>query len=212
MAAGVSLIVCDNTNMRLSEAKPYVDLADRYGYSVEIKEPQTPWKLDAEELARRNTHGVPLDVIEGMIENYHKNSPFTVDKIRESDSFEAEMEKKVLAAARRPDYDPHQMPLKLEPRKPELKPSPSKPQKLKRGPLRYMQQPPQYPDPYYHPPPPQWRINGGCCFRAEPHREKEGWLFCPEHGERSPEEIEKACWGDKKASWYGRALKKEARL
>ena len=40
---GISPIVVDNTNTQGWEIKPYVELADKYGYGVELKEPNTPW-------------------------------------------------------------------------------------------------------------------------------------------------------------------------
>jgi len=67
MQKGISPIVIDNTNVEAWEAKPYVYMAIQYGYKVEIREPNTPWKFNAEELAKRNTHGVPKDVIDKMI-------------------------------------------------------------------------------------------------------------------------------------------------
>jgi hypothetical protein len=39
------------------EARGYVEAALKYGYEVEIREPDTPWRRNAEELAKRNTHG-----------------------------------------------------------------------------------------------------------------------------------------------------------
>ena len=79
MDKGISPIVIDNTNVEAWEPKFYVEEAMKRGYRVEIKESQTPWRFDAEELARRNTHGVPLDVIQGMIDRWHQD--MTVDDI-----------------------------------------------------------------------------------------------------------------------------------
>ena len=64
---GVSPIIIDNTNVQAWHAKPYVLEAMNNGYEVEIAEPNTPWKLDPEELAKRNTHEVPLDIIQKMV-------------------------------------------------------------------------------------------------------------------------------------------------
>jgi len=79
MDKGISPIVIDNTNVEAWEPKFYVEEAMKRGYRVEIKESQTPWRFDANELARRNTHGVPLDVIQGMIDKWHPD--MTVDDI-----------------------------------------------------------------------------------------------------------------------------------
>jgi NEDD4-binding protein 2 len=49
-----SPIVIDNTNLQAWEPRPYVVKALEHGYRVEIREPETPWKKDASELAKRN--------------------------------------------------------------------------------------------------------------------------------------------------------------
>ena len=79
MRKGMSPIVIDNTHTQAWEAKPYVDMALKYGYKVEIKEPNTPWKFDAEELAKRNTHNVPREVINKMLSNWQPD--ITVEDI-----------------------------------------------------------------------------------------------------------------------------------
>ncbi len=73
MKKGITPIVADNTNTRTWEMKPLVLAALKYGYKVEIKEPNTPWKFNAQELAKRNKHGVPQDAIEKYIEKWDKN-------------------------------------------------------------------------------------------------------------------------------------------
>jgi predicted kinase len=84
MEQGVSPIVVDNTNLERWEALPYINLADCYQYEVRIAEPSTPWKLDPEELARRNKGRAPVERVREMVDTYKKNSPFTVDEIRRS--------------------------------------------------------------------------------------------------------------------------------
>lgn len=37
------------------------------GYEIQVLEPDTPWKFNPEECAKRNTHGVPLQAIERML-------------------------------------------------------------------------------------------------------------------------------------------------
>lgn len=73
MKKGISPIVIDNTNVQAWEMKPYVEAGIKYGYQIEIKEPNTPWKFDAEELAKRNTHKVPINVIEEKIQRWEHN-------------------------------------------------------------------------------------------------------------------------------------------
>lgn len=70
MIEGITPVVVDNTNVSMYEFKNYIKLANEYGYKVEIHEPDTEWKFDADELARRNTHGVPKEVIEKMIQRW----------------------------------------------------------------------------------------------------------------------------------------------
>lgn len=70
MQQGISPIVIDNTNTTMKEMQPYVLLAKEFGYKVQFQEPTTPWKFDAEELAKRNKHGVPLHVIQRMLQRW----------------------------------------------------------------------------------------------------------------------------------------------
>lgn len=83
MKQNISPIVVDNTNTQAWEAKPYVELARKYGYNVEIKEPTTPWKFDANELTKRNTHGVPREAIEKMLRKWEPN--ITIEDILQSE-------------------------------------------------------------------------------------------------------------------------------
>lgn len=53
--------------------KQYVIAAEKYGYKIQIKEPQTDWAWDAQQLAEKNTHKVPQDTIQKMIDRYDKN-------------------------------------------------------------------------------------------------------------------------------------------
>ena len=83
MSEGISPIVIDNTHTEAWEAKPYVAAALQYGYQVEFAEPDTPWKFNAEELARRNKHGVPLERIQQMLKQWQPN--ITVDDVMNSE-------------------------------------------------------------------------------------------------------------------------------
>lgn len=60
-------IIIDNTNLTKWERSPYIDLAETYNYDVEIVEPDTHWKDDAEECFKRTTHSVPLETIKSML-------------------------------------------------------------------------------------------------------------------------------------------------
>ena len=81
MRDGVPEICVDNTNTCVWEMAPYVDLADMYGYDIEIVEANTDWRFDADVLAEKNTHGVPRETIKAMIARYEHN--VTVDDVRE---------------------------------------------------------------------------------------------------------------------------------
>jgi hypothetical protein len=86
MEEGLSLIVIDNTNLQAWEAHPYVLLAQEFGYkyvdcslsvfscrlvnSVEIREPTTAWCRDAEELARKSSHTVPVEAVRTMLSKW----------------------------------------------------------------------------------------------------------------------------------------------
>ena len=70
MIKGVSPIVVDNTNTTWKEIKPYVELAKEHGYEVSYAEPDTPWKFDVEELAKRNSHGVNKEVMQRYLDKW----------------------------------------------------------------------------------------------------------------------------------------------
>ncbi len=79
MAAGVSPVVIDNTHTQAWEAKPYVEMGVKGGYRITFREPQTPWKFDPQELARRNKHGVSEAIIRRMLERWEPK--LTVKKV-----------------------------------------------------------------------------------------------------------------------------------
>jgi tRNA uridine 5-carbamoylmethylation protein Kti12 len=59
-------VIVDNTNTTWTEIKPYIELAQKYNYDIDIVEPNTSWQNDIDECFNRNTHGVPLETIEKM--------------------------------------------------------------------------------------------------------------------------------------------------
>jgi predicted kinase len=54
------------------EMKPYILLAEKYGYEIEWVEAQSEWAWNPEECHKRNKHGVPLEVIQTMLNKYQK--------------------------------------------------------------------------------------------------------------------------------------------
>ena len=75
-------VIIDNTNLEPWESKPYVQYALDNEYEVKII--NIPLKNTAEELVKRNVHGVPLVAIERMIDKYKKYPKLTVDQILNS--------------------------------------------------------------------------------------------------------------------------------
>lgn len=84
MRSGTSPIAIDNTNLTVQEARPYVEAALKYGYQVKFMDVGTGG-LSAEELAKRNTHDVPVEAIQKMIEKYNATGPLSVEKIMQND-------------------------------------------------------------------------------------------------------------------------------
>ena len=82
MSEGQQLIIVDNTNTQCWEAKPYVLMAIEHKYQVHVREPDTPWAKDAQELARRNLHNVPLEAIQRMLSRW--DNDFSVEAILKS--------------------------------------------------------------------------------------------------------------------------------
>lgn len=65
LSAGVNVIV-DNTNISEWEMAPYWGIAQLYAAHTETREPETPWRYDPEECAKRTIHGVPVEKIKMM--------------------------------------------------------------------------------------------------------------------------------------------------
>ena len=76
------LVIIDNTNVTMFEMKAYKTIvlkALENGYDVQIKEPQTFWAFDVNELVKRNNHDVTIEIIERRLKKWVKN--ITVDDI-----------------------------------------------------------------------------------------------------------------------------------
>eukprot|EP00731_Ephydatia_muelleri_P018499 Em0011g539a len=76
---GVSPVVIDNTNTTVEEMVPYVKMAMQYDYDVQLKEPDTDWKFDVEQLARKNSHAVSSEKLSRMLHRYQHH--VTVESI-----------------------------------------------------------------------------------------------------------------------------------
>ena len=78
---GISPIVIDNTNVTLKDAKTYkkaFENAITLGYKIKIVVPETEWVTNVDELFTRNSHNVPRETIEKML---NKWEDFTVGDI-----------------------------------------------------------------------------------------------------------------------------------
>jgi tRNA uridine 5-carbamoylmethylation protein Kti12 len=72
----INWIIVDNTNVNLSSIKVYLDIV---GYKYKIVRPNTDWYFDAEECFKKNTHNVPLETIQRMIDSIKK---FSLEEMR----------------------------------------------------------------------------------------------------------------------------------
>lgn len=88
------LVVVDNTHTKMSEMSVYYKMAVEHGYTIRIEEPTSPWWLNdiapylADKVTHRvklreavlflheknkETHGVPLDTMQAMMDRYQPN-------------------------------------------------------------------------------------------------------------------------------------------
>ncbi|KAJ8867418.1 hypothetical protein PR048_031219 [Dryococelus australis] len=65
---GVNVVVVDNSSVRKWELDYYLELAMENCYVVVVVEPRTPWKWDPEQLAKKNTHKVNMEVMFAKLE------------------------------------------------------------------------------------------------------------------------------------------------
>jgi predicted kinase len=83
MKSGVSPVIIDNTNIKMNEPKQIVVAALKMGFSddnIKFVDIGTAG-LEAEELANRNSHGVPLEKIEQMIASHTGQGEMTLKKV-----------------------------------------------------------------------------------------------------------------------------------
>lgn len=66
----IAIIILDNTNVQFKDFSKYIELALKHRYQIELVEPPTTWKFDAEICAKRNQHNVPLDSIKKMLDRW----------------------------------------------------------------------------------------------------------------------------------------------
>lgn len=78
VSRGRTPIIIDNTNILAWHMKPYAVMALENRYQVIFLEPNTEWKFNVRELARRNSHGVPREKIQRMKNAYQHNVTFNM--------------------------------------------------------------------------------------------------------------------------------------
>jgi tRNA uridine 5-carbamoylmethylation protein Kti12 len=66
----VNVVIVDNTNTTWKECKKYVTIALAYDYEVEFIVPETEWAFKLDELVQRNSHGVPREAIQKMLDRF----------------------------------------------------------------------------------------------------------------------------------------------
>ena len=59
---GYEAVIIDNTNIEVWNMIIYATMALRFRYRISIEEPNTAWKLNVRELAKRNKHGLVFSV------------------------------------------------------------------------------------------------------------------------------------------------------
>ncbi len=79
LEAGVSIVICDNTNVKFSQYSPYIRAAEAANYRVIIVEMPHPAPVLA---AARNSHAVPIETINQMVLDWEPAQHcVTVDKV-----------------------------------------------------------------------------------------------------------------------------------
>ena len=87
MKSGITPVIIDNTNIKASEPKNYVEAALKLGFdenNIKIID-VGDGGVSAEDLAKRNTHNVPLKTIQRMMSSHKGVGPLTVGKILQSE-------------------------------------------------------------------------------------------------------------------------------
>lgn len=72
MDLGVDVVIIDNTNTKRWEFQAYIELAEAFGYNVEIEKVGQLDESNLKVYANRNKHGVSLDVIRKQAQRFEK--------------------------------------------------------------------------------------------------------------------------------------------
>lgn len=60
---------------------PYLEIANKLQIRVLLVEASTPWSKDTEELSKKNTHSVPIEIIKSMMDDWEELSQSEVESI-----------------------------------------------------------------------------------------------------------------------------------
>jgi len=71
MIAGSKHIIVSNTSIKNRDMKAYIDMAEQFGYEVDIIRTPGPWSV--EDSNTRNVHGVPLFALEKQHGGYQEH-------------------------------------------------------------------------------------------------------------------------------------------
>jgi len=66
----VPCVIIDNTNTTWKEVKNYAKMAVTHDYEIVIVESDSDWKKDVDECFKRNSHGVPRETIQKMLDRF----------------------------------------------------------------------------------------------------------------------------------------------
>jgi predicted ABC-type ATPase len=80
ITSGADILIVDNTNLRPSEIRPYMEAAEAAGYKVLISNVKPPDDINI--LVERNVHGVPRDVIERMYAYWNLFPNLTLEDVK----------------------------------------------------------------------------------------------------------------------------------
>ena len=71
--AAKSNVIVDNTNVRISDFKYYLEKAYYALYDIYVLEPSTEWKYDVEKCNLLNQHNVPKETIQRMLDSLNES-------------------------------------------------------------------------------------------------------------------------------------------
>lgn len=77
----VPIIIVDNTNTTYKEVKPYLEIANNYGYDVRFLE--STERIPVELCISRNIHNVPADTVRQQYNRYQDGLQFLLEELND---------------------------------------------------------------------------------------------------------------------------------